>query len=388
MTNFNNYDYVIVGCGLSGAVAARILAERGNKVIILEKRNHIGGNMYDYVDKNGILVQQYGPHTFHTIKKELYDYMRQYEEWEEYKLMVMAEINGVQTPSPFNFKTIDQFYDEDEATKIKEALLEEYPNQKKTTIVTMLESKNEYIKKFADFLYDNDYKLYTAKQWRVDPERIDKSILRRVPIVLGYEEGYFDDEYQVMPKHSFTKFFENLLNHENIDYQLNCNALDYLEIIDDRIIIKNIDKVINVVYTGPIDELFNFKYGKLPYRSLEFEWEYIDKPSYQEAAVVQYPQDEVYTRMTEYTKIPYQDRNDTVIAKEKSVDYDGDNEPYYPVLTDESLEMYRNYKEKANTIINLILVGRLADFRYYNMDQALESVLKKVYFKEEHGINK
>lgn len=375
MINIRNYDYVVVGCGLSGSVAARVLAEKGNKVVILEQRAHIGGNMYDYEDNRGILVQQYGPHTFHTVKKELYDFVCQYEEWEEYRLMVMAEMNGIQTPSPFNFKTIDQFYDENEAQKIKDALLAEYPNQKKTTIVAMLESSNYYVKKFANFLYDNDYKLYTAKQWRVEPEKIDKSILRRVPIVLSYDEGYFDDEYQVMPKHSFTTFFKNLLNHENISIILNCNALEYIEIEGDSVVDKISKNKLKVIYTGPIDELFNYEYGKLPYRSLEFDWEHLEISDYQKAAVVQYPQDDVYTRVTEYTKLPYQTRNDTIIAKERSVDYIEKNEPYYPVLTDYSIEIYQKYRSKAESIVDLKLAGRLADFKYYNMDQALEAIL-------------
>lgn len=383
MINIENYDYVVVGCGLSGAVAARLLADKGNKVIILEKRNHIGGNMYDYIDEHGILVQKYGPHTFHTTKKELFDFMCQYEDWDEYHLMVMAEINGIQTPSPFNFKTVDQFYEKEEAEKIKGALLKEYPNQKKTTIVAMLESKNYYVKKFADFLYNNDYKLYTAKQWRIDPEKIDRSILKRVPIVLSYDEGYFDDEFQVMPQHSFTKFFENLLNHQNISIELNCNALDYIEISGNSIILRKSHKKVKVVYTGPIDELFEYEYGKLPYRSLEFEWEYVNSSSYQNAAVVQYPQDQTYTRITEYTKIPYQTRNDTVIAKEKSVDYLENSEPYYPVLTEKSQSKYQKYRGRVEHIEWLFLAGRLADFKYYNMDQALDNILNLLEYCKE-----
>lgn len=207
-------EAIVVGCGLSGAVVARHLADKlGYQVHIYERRSHIGGNMYDYVNEDGVLVHQYGPHTFHTKKKELFDYMNKFENWEPYKLTCGAVIDGKYTPTPFNFQTIDDFYTSEKAQKIKEAIRKEYPNDKTATVLELLRHKNSLIKEYATFLFEKDYSLYTAKQWGISPEEIDPSVLKRVPIRFSYDIGYFDDVYQFMPQTSFTRFFENLLNH-------------------------------------------------------------------------------------------------------------------------------------------------------------------------------
>lgn len=375
-----DYDVIVVGCGLSGAVAAREFAEKGKKVLILERRNHIGGNMYDFVNKDGILVHKYGPHTFHTKNKALYDYMCKYAEWEEYHLTCGAEINGKYTPTPFNFQTIDDFFDPEKAAAIKNAIKTEYPNQNFATVVELLNHQNALIREYAQFLFDNDYSLYTAKQWGVSPKEIDPSVLKRVPVRFNYDIGYFDDDYQVMPKISFTSFFENLLNHQNIKVQLDTDAKKVISLDEEKQCILVNQKVFSgtVVYTGPIDELFNCKFGKLPYRSLRFEWKTENLKSFQDAPVVAYPQAEGFTRITEYTKLPYQDVGDkTSYAVEYSVQYEEGktNEPYYPVLTEESQAMYAKYKSEAENYKNLICCGRLGDFKYYNMDQALDRVL-------------
>lgn len=375
-----DYDVIVVGCGLSGAVAAREFAEKGKKVLVLERRNHIGGNMYDYVNKDGILVHKYGPHTFHTKNKALCDYMCKYAEWEEYHLTCGAEINGKYTPTPFNFQTIDDFFDPEKAAAIKNAIKTEYPNQDFATVVELLNHQNALIREYAQFLFDNDYSLYTAKQWGVSPKEIDPSVLKRVPVRFNYDIGYFDDDYQVMPKISFTAFFENLLNHQNIKVQLDTDAKKIISLDEEKQCILVNQKVFSgtVVYTGPIDELFNCKFGKLPYRSLRFEWKTENLKSFQDAPVVAYPQAEGFTRITEYTKLPYQDVGDkTSYAVEYSVQYEEGktNEPYYPVLTEESQRMYEEYKIEADKYSGLICCGRLGDFKYYNMDQALERVL-------------
>lgn len=377
--NFENYDVIVVGCGLSGSVAARELAERGKKVIILEKRNHIGGNMYDEVDENGILVQKYGPHTFHTNKKELYDYMCKYEEWEPFYLKCMAQIDGKFTPTPFNFQTIDDFYEKDKAEQLKKRIREYYGDVESKAIVELLECKDELIREYANFLFDKDYSLYTAKQWGIKPSEIDVSVLKRVPVNFSYKDRYFEDTYQVMPKHSFTQFFNNLLNHENITVKLNEDALKYLEVDTDNKIVKvngkKWDKLI--VYTGPLDQLLKYKYGVLPYRSLRFDYQTKDTKSYQPAPVVAYPQEEGYTRITEYTKIPVQKKDKTKIAIEYSLPINDEKnvEPYYPVLTDVSQKRYGQYENEIKKIKNIKMCGRLAQFKYFNMDQALWNVL-------------
>ena len=376
------YNAIVVGCGISGAVVARYLAEQMNeKVLVIDRRSHIGGNMYDYKDEHGILVHQYGPHTFHTKKKELYDYMCKYADWEEYHLTCGAVINGKYTPTPFNFQTIDDFYEKDQASAIKQAIKEAYPDSEFATVLELLHHKNSLIREYAQFLFENDYSLYTAKQWGVSPKEIDPSVLKRVPIRFSYEVGYFDDAYQVMPKKSFTDFFKNILNHSNITVSLNTEAKTVINLKKESRKIMYNDHVFEgqVIYTGPLDELFDYKYGILPYRSLRFEWKSEQKSSFQDAPVVAYPQADDFTRITEYTKLPVQSADGwTTYAIEYSLPYKKGMkaEPYYPVLTEESKEIYQRYLKNVKEYTNLFLCGRLADFQYYNMDQALEKALQ------------
>ena len=249
-------------------------------------------------------------------------------------------------------------------------------------MLELLNHKNNLIREYAQFLFKNDYSLYTAKQWGVSPEEIDPSVLKRVPIRFNYDVGYFDDEYQYMPTNSYVNFFNNILNHSNITVELGVEALDRIHLDEDNkeIVIDNnrFDGIL--VYTGAIDELFKNKYGKLPYRSLEFKWVTEEKKSFQQAPVVAYPQEKDFTRITEYTKLPVQNVGEkTTYAIEYSIPYKNNkrNEPYYPVLTEESANIYQQYKEEATKYKKMILSGRLADFKYYNMDQALERALSQ-----------
>lgn len=369
---------LIIGAGLSGAVIARYLAEKGQQVDIWEKRSHIAGNMYDYEDDHGFLVQKYGPHTFHTKKGELYEYMCRYEDWQDYKLTCGAVWDGKYTPTPFNFTTIDTFYPEEKAEELKKHLLLAFKGRSTATVVEVLGNEDPLVREYAEFLFRNDYAPYTAKQWGVSPEEIDPSVLARVPLRFSYDVGYFDDPYQVMPVHSFTSFFENLLHHSNIHVELGQDALKQLEIKDNQVTVDGRPFAGLVIYTGPIDELFHLKYGKLPYRSLRFEWKYSENESIQDAPVVAYPQEKGFTRITEYKKLPVQDKSGSSYALEYPLPYEEgkDMEPYYPVLTKESKEQYAKYKALADKVSNLICCGRLADFKYYNMDQALERALE------------
>lgn len=371
-------NVIVVGAGLSGAVVARYLAEKSYQVKVLEKRPHIAGNMYDYEDDHGFLVQKYGPHTFHTVKKELYEYMCRYEDWQDYKLTCGAVWAGKYTPTPFNFTTIDTFYPEEKAEELKQHLREAFKGRSTATVVEVLGNEDPLVREYAEFLFRNDYAPYTAKQWGVSPEEIDPSVLARVPLRFSYDTGYFDDPYQVMPMHSFTSFFENLLHHPNIHVELRQDALKRLEIKDNQVIVDGRPFEGLVVYTGPIDELFHLQYGKLPYRSLRFEWKYSDKDSIQDAPVVAYPQEKGFTRITEYKKLPVQDKPGSSYAVEYPLPYEEgkDMEPYYPVLTKESQEQYGRYKALADKVPQLICCGRLADFKYYNMDQALDRALE------------
>lgn len=373
-------DVLVIGAGLSGAVIARSLAEKGQHVSIFEKRNHIAGNMYDYYDEHGFLVQKYGPHTFHTKEKALFDYMCQFEDWQEYKLTCGAVWDGKYTPTPFNYTTIDTFFPKEKADELKSHLQQAFPGRETATVVEVLGNKDPLVREYAEFLFQNDYAPYTAKQWGISPKDIDPSVLKRVPLRFSYAEGYFNDPFQVMPVHSFTKFFENLLQHLNIKIQLEVDALEYLKIRNNQLYWDGTPYTGVVIYTGPIDELFQFKYGRLPYRSLRFEWKYSTKDSIQNAPVVAYPQEKGYTRITEYKKIPVQNKKGSSYAVEYPLLYqDGQEmEPYYPVLTQDSQIQYSKYQELVTKIPNLFTCGRLGDFKYYNMDQALARALSVV----------
>ena len=383
----DNYDVVIVGAGFSGSIIARFFAEKNMKVLLCEKRSHIAGNMYDYINEDGIRIQKYGPHTFHTNNERVYNYIKNYTELEPYTLKCFAIINGIETPSPFNFKTIDQFYSYDDANRLKEKLLNKYPNGQ-ATVLELLNDLDNDIKDYAYFLFENDYRPYTAKQWGLDPKDIDPYVLRRVPVIFNYRDTYFNEKYEGIPNNGFTNLFEKILNHKNIDIKLNCDALKHISFLDNKALFDNKEK--KIIYTGPIDELFDYKFGELPYRSLDFKFETINCKNYQNVAIVAHPKDAEYTRITEYTKLPYQNvGNKTVIAKEYSLDYnkhkDKGKEPYYPIVTEESKKIYSDYLEYSKKYFNLVLCGRLADFKYYNMDVVINRALEICDYLERNG---
>jgi UDP-galactopyranose mutase len=374
------FNCIIIGCGLTGAIVARHLAERHAMCVqIVERRNHIGGNMYDYYNENGVLLQKYGPHAFHTNDERLCRYLERFAQWKPYKLECMTEIDGIVTPTPFNYQTIDDFFDNDKANKIKRHIQAYYGDVHKATIVDMLQCPDSVIGEYARFLFEKDYRLYTAKQWGIAPSKIDVSVLQRVPIVFSYDNGYFDDKFQIMPQTSYTNFFENLLDHPLITVKLGIEAKARLTIQDDMVYWD--DKLFSgpIIYTGTPDELLDYCYGALPYRSLRFEFEQRPEKSFQPTAIVAYPQAVGFTRITEYTKLPAQEiERGTVIATEYPFQYEASkgHEPYYPVLTDKSKDLYQRYAAALEQVNNLYLCGRLADFKYYNMDQALRRSLE------------
>ena len=382
LSNYNHekYDAIIIGAGLCGSVIARYLAQDcEKKVLILERRNHIGGNMYDYRDENGILVHKYGPHVFHTYNDELFKYMEKYSEWKDFSIKCRVFMKGKFTPSPFNLKTIEDYYSKENSDRLKEEIKKEYPSQEKTTIVELLENKNPIIKEYAKFLFESDYSLYTAKQWGISPSEIDPSVLKRVPVLFSYKDGYFDDTYQKLPVNGYTVFFENLLNHSNIEIKLNVDSKQFISINDNKIYFDGSLFQGTVVYTGALDELFDCEFGRLPYRSLEFKWETIKTNDFfQEAPLVAYPEDKIFTRIVEYKHFLNQHTEGvSSISYEIPVKYQKDKEiePYYPILTEESQKLFQLYMRRAEGIKNLYLCGRLATFKYFNMDQALEQAL-------------
>lgn len=384
-----HYDYIVVGAGLAGSVLARELAEKhGKRILVLESRNHIAGNMHDEINEHGIRIQRYGPHVFHTNDEEVYSWITQFCEPVPYRTKCETVIDGVSTPSPFNFRTVDQFYGTDESALLKRKLLSYYSGREEITVVEMLEAEDNDIRAYANFLFEKDYRLYTAKQWNMSPEKIDPSVLKRVPVVLSYRDTYFSDKYEWMPKEGFDQFCRCVLDHPNIKVQLNTDAREHIVVDEIRRCILFDGEAVGLIYTGPVDALFDYRYGMLPYRSLYFEFRSLERQSFQNVAITAYPQADYYTRITEYAKMPQQDGHGwTSVAYEYPTAYDKDaaigNEPYYPVLTADSRESYEKYRIYAQNFSNLILCGRLADFRYYNMDQVVRRAFEVLQHMEE-----
>lgn len=365
--------WLIVGAGLSGAAVGRTLAEAGERVRIIDRRDVPGGNMKDHLDPSGIMVQDYGPHTFHTNDRRLMEYMERFQDWDRYELTCGAVWDGSYTPTPFNFTTIDTFFGGEKGEMIKEAFRKGRPGKATITVTEALSDPDPLIREYAQYLFEKDYRPYSSKQWGRDPSEIDPSVLRRVPLRLSYRDGYFDDEFQVMPATSFTDFFDRILDHPNITLDLGVDSKEVLSVRDGTL---DCDED-RAVYTGALDELFGYSLGRLPYRSLTFEWVHHDMESFQPAPVVAYPSDPEIVRITEYNKLPVQKGDGAVCAVERSHTYEPGSslEPYYPVLTDGSIALHDRYRRMAEDVEGLSFCGRLADFRYYNMDQALDRAL-------------
>jgi UDP-galactopyranose mutase len=377
------FDYLIIGCGFTGSIIARKIAEEKNKkVLILERRNHIAGNMYDVFDENNILIQKYGPHVFYTDEEKVYSFIQRFATFEDYSVIARVCIEGTTLPSPFNFEAIDTFYSKEAAAELKAKLLQYFNGREVVTVIELLNAKDQDIKEYAQFLFEKDYRPYTMKQWGLNPEQIDVSILERCPVFLSYREKYLEKKYECLPVGGFTNMFEKMLDHPNITVELgaDCNNVISVDTENQQILYKNNVCRQTVVFTGAIDELLQYRFGQLPYRSLRFDYHTLNQKSFQSAAVVTYPQVPDYTRITEYTKFPYQKSEKTVVVYEYPVHYKKDSselmEPFYPILNDENAALYEKYLNEIKDIKNLHVCGRLGDYKYYNMDQAVMRALK------------
>jgi len=367
-------DYIVVGAGFAGSVIAyKIATELNKKVLIIEKRNHIGGNCYDFMDDNNINIHKYGPHLFHTDNKDVYEFLLKFAEFERYEHMVLAHIDDKNVNIPFNFNTLYQLFPEERAKRFENALLEHFLPGQKIPILELKKSIDEDLQYLANYIYEKMFVNYTAKQWGVKPEEIDSSVTARVPVFVGRDNRYFHDTYQVVPKEGYTRVFEKMLDHPNITIVLD-TAFDNLCHVDEqKIYYKNSEFKGKVVYTGPIDELFSYRYGVLDYRSIDLQFETVDKEFFQEAAVVNYPNDHTFTRITEFKHIHPAKTPRTTILKEYPQAYvPAKNIPYYPVFTEENQKRYEAYAKEAKKIEGLVLVGRLAEFKYYDMDDVIE----------------
>ncbi len=376
--NAEHFGFVIVGAGFSGAVLAERIANALKKsVLVLEKRNHIGGNAFDFKE-GGITVQKYGPHIFHTNNEKVWNYVSRFTEWVPYKHRVRAFVKGKFVPLPFNFKSVDLLFPIQEAERYKNALSGEFGLGNRVSIFDLEDSENPLVRELADFIYENVFLNYTTKQWGIAPEQVDRNVLKRVPVAISYEDVYFKDKFQGIPKNGFTSIFEKMLASKRIKVILKTDFSDIftLDLKSHKVLLKNGKEFKGIVfYTGCPDELFNFKFGKLPYRSLDFEFEKLPLKRYQDTAVVNYPNDFEFTRITEFKHFYKSPASGTVIAKEFPKEPKAGDIPYYPVVNLNSKNLYREYKNEAGKFGKIFLTGRLANFKYINMDEAVSSAL-------------
>lgn len=381
-----NWDYVVVGAGFTGAVfAERVASQFDKKVLVIDKRMHIGGNAYDCYDNMGIIIHKYGPHIFHTNNKEVWDYVNRFTEWTDYSHRVLAHVDGKEVHLPINLNSVEQLFPEDLAEKYCALLKEKIGPNKKASILELLKSDCRDLKSFADVVYRKIFICYTCKQWGKTPDEIDESVIARIPIVVTRCNQYFQDKYQGLPKYGFTRMFENILFHRNISLLLNTNFSEISEIENDQMRFLGETYRGRLFFTGPIDEFFGYCFGRLPYRAVKFKFETFKQDSWQKAPVINYPDDNEFTRITEYRKMTGQQHHQTTISKEYPRDYNpdvpGSNIPCYPVVNEKSIALLNKYRGLANNYKNVIFAGRLGNFKYLDMDDAIAEVLSK--FKKE-----
>ena len=381
------YDVLVVGSGFAGSVVARELAERNNsRVLIIEKRPHIGGNAYDELDASGILVHRYGPHIFHTNDKQVYDYIRKFTSWINYEHTVLADWHDTYIPVPFNKNSMEMVFGKDKAAAYINKLIDTFGDERKVTINELRNMKDPELSEIADFVYENVFLYYTQKQWGLTPEEVDPSVTARVPVFISRDNRYFQDAYQGMPAQGYTTLFKNMLDHENIDVCLMTDAESILELEFEgrgesaplsEIRIKDVVFDGPIIYTGPLDELFLSRFGRLPYRSLDFKYETHDQEHVLPCATVNYTVSEDYTRATEFKYLTGQESDHTTIMKEYSHSYDDPRSqiPYYAIINDENNAHYNKYLDLTSHLHNFYPLGRLAEYRYYNMDIIIRRAL-------------
>jgi UDP-galactopyranose mutase len=348
------FDYLIVGAGYAGSVLAERLARgSGKQILLVDRRPHIGGNAYDHYNEAGILVHKYGPHIFHTNSKEVFDYLSRFTDWRQYQHKVLASVDGQLVPVPINLDTINKLY----GLNLNSFQMEEFLSTRAEHREQIHTSEDVVVNKVGRELYEKFFRGYTRKQWGLDPSELDAQVTARVPTRTNRDDRYFTDTYQAMPRNGFTRMFENMLDHPNIKILLNTDYRHVKDIIPHK----------EVIYCGPVDEFFEFRFGRLPYRCLDFRHETLNQQQFQPVAVVNYPNDNAFTRITEFKHLTGQEHSKTSIVYEYP---QAEGDPYYPIPRHENAELYRQYQELAEQE-GVHFVGRLATYKYYNMDQVV-----------------
>ncbi|MCI6689509.1 MAG: UDP-galactopyranose mutase [Clostridiaceae bacterium] len=372
------FDSVIIGAGVAGCVAARDLAESGRKVLVLEQRDHIGGNCYDEKDEHGILIHKYGPHIFHTKEQKAYDYLSRFTDWYAFGHEVVANVHGKLIPVPFNLNTLHMVYEQEKADALEKKLIDAFGLESRVPILKLREHEDPEIREIADYVYENIFLHYTMKQWGQTPEQIDPAVTGRVPVLISHDNRYFQEPWQGMPLHGYTLMFEKMLDHENITVETGVDARSRVTFSEGSVSLDGQAFTGDLIYTGPLDELFDCRFGRLPYRSLRFDFEYYDKPDYQGHSVVNYTVSEDFTRITEFKYLTGQQAEGTTIVKEYPFAYTGaEGEiPYYSIANEANQKLYEQYRGLVEHIPNVWLLGRLAEYKYYNIDAMVLKALE------------
>lgn len=382
------YDAVVVGCGFAGAVVARELAERGGKrVLVLEKRAHVGGNMYDELDDAGILVHRYGPHIFHTKSARAFNYVQRFTAWRNYEHCVLSNWYGTYIPVPFNKNSMELAFGEEKAAALIDKLIATFGDERKVPINDLRAQDDPALAEVADFVYENVFLHYTLKQWGLTPEEVDPSVTARVPVFISRDNRYFQDPYQGMPQDGYTALFEQMLSFEGIDVCLNTEAesvfdLEFFDMGEDAPIkaikLKGTAITAPIIYTGPLDELFLTRFGRLPYRTLNFVYETHEQEQFQPCGTVNYTVTDDFTRITEFKHLTGQVAPRTTIMKEYSLAYTdkATQIPYYAIINEANAAHYARYLALTEQLPNFYPLGRLAEYRYYNMDVIIDRALE------------
>lgn len=353
------FDYLVVGAGFAGAtIAERLAADAGKKVLVCDRRNHIAGNAFDHYDEAGVLVHKYGPHIFHTNAKEVYEYLSRFTDWRPYQHRVLALVDGQLLPIPINLNTINTMY----GTNFTSFQLEEFFQSLAEPRAQIKTSEDVIVSRVGRELYEKFFRNYTRKQWGLDPSELDAAVTARVPVRTNRDDRYFTDTYQVMPLHGYTRMFERMLAHPNIKVMVNADYREVRDLIPHQ----------EVIFTGPIDEFFDFRFGRLPYRSLEFKFETHNQPVVQGAPVVNYPNENAYTRITEFKYLTGQEHSKSTVVYEFPK---AEGDPYYPIPRPENQLLYRKYQALADQTEGVHFLGRLGTYKYYNMDQCVAQAL-------------